>query len=85
MCLTLWEQYKMPVQAIARLVGANDARLWRILRAYVNKVRDEIDFSGVTDVGIDATSCRKGHHYITLFVDVKDSRVWKKMPELEGE
>jgi transposase len=41
----------------------------------VDKTRAEADFSGVTDIGVDETSCRKGHHYITLFVDVKESKV----------
>ena len=71
--LTLARQ--MPVLAIAKLVGEHDTRLWRVLRAYVDKARAEADFSGVTDIGVDETSCRKGHHYISLFVDVKQSRV----------
>jgi hypothetical protein len=54
----------------------------RILKAYVDKTRAEADFSGVTDIGVDETSCRKGHHYITLFVDVKKFRQLK--PRLEG-
>ena len=66
---------QMPVKAIARLVGEHDTRLWRILKAYVDRARDEADFSNVTDVGVDETSCRKGHHYITLFVDLKESKV----------
>jgi transposase len=71
--LTLARQ--MPVRSIARLVGEHDTRLWRVLKAYVDKTRKEADFSNVTDVGVDETSCRKGHHYISLFVDLKESKV----------
>jgi transposase len=73
---------QMPVQAIARLVGEHDTRLWRILKAYVDKARSEADFSGVTEIGVDETSCRKGHHYITLFVD---SQVPKVLFATEGK
>jgi transposase len=73
--LTLTLAHQMPVLAIAKLMGEHDTRLWRILKAYVDKTRAEADFSGVTDIGVDETSCRKGHHYITLFVDVKESKV----------
>jgi transposase len=73
--LTLTLAHQMPVLAIAKLMGEHDTRLWRILKAHVDKTRAEADFSGVTDIGVDETSCRKGHHYITLFVDVKESKV----------
>lgn len=66
---------QMPVRTIANLVGEHDTRLWRILRSYVNKARAEADFSKTTDIGIDETSCRKGHHYISLFVDLKASKL----------
>ena len=66
---------QMPMHSIARLVGEHDTKLWRVLKAYVEKARSEADFSNVTDVGVDETSCRKGHHYISLFVDVKESQV----------
>ena len=73
--LTLTLGRQMPVLAIAKLMGEHDTRLWRILKAYVDKERSEADFSNVTDVGVDETSCRKGHHYISLFVDLKKSSI----------
>jgi transposase len=66
---------QMPVLSIAKLIGEHDTRLWRILKTYVDKARSEADFSGTTEIGVDETSCRKGHHYITLFVDSQVPKV----------
>ncbi len=71
--LTLARQ--MPVRTIAALVGEHDTRLWRILHAYVLKARAKAVHSGVTDIGVDETSCRRGHNYISLFVDLKARKV----------
>jgi len=63
-----------PAQA-ARLIDEHDTRLWRVLQHYVEKARSEADFSAVTAVGVDETSRSKGHHYITVFMDLEpDSR-----------
>ena len=66
---------EMPINAIARLVGEHDTRIWRILRHYVEKARSEQDYSEVTKVGMDETSSRRGHNYITVFVDMDKSKV----------
>ena len=39
------------------------------------EARSKEDFSDVFVIGIDETSRKKGHEYITLVVDNKDSRV----------
>jgi transposase len=62
------------VAAIARLVGENDGRLWRIIHYYVNEAHKLEDYSEVANIGIDETS-RKGHNYITVVVDLKDRKV----------
>lgn len=66
---------QMPVAAVARLMGENDTRLWRILHHYVEEARAAADVSGVRRVGLDETASRRGHHYITLFVDLGESRL----------
>lgn len=60
----------MPVAAIARHVREHDTRVWRILHHHVEEARARADHSDVTQVGIDETSHRKGHDYVTLFVDL---------------
>ena len=66
---------EMPVNAIARLVGEHDTRIWRILHHYVEKARGEQDYSRVRTVGMDETSSKRGHNYITVFVDMDKSKV----------
>ena len=65
----------MPVKAVARLVGEQDARLWRLLNHYVDKARDQLDLSQVKRVGIDETSGKKGHNYVSVFVDLDTPKV----------
>lgn len=65
----------MPVNAIARLVKEHDTRLWRVLHHYVEKARGEQDYSGVTRFGVDETSSKKGQNYISVFVDMDESKV----------
>jgi transposase len=65
----------MPVRAIARLLGEHDTRLWRILHHYVDFSRAERDDSAVREVGIDETASRRGHNYVSLFVDLDEAKV----------
>ena len=62
-----------PAQA-ARLIDEHDTRLWRVLQHYVDQARVEQDVSNVTAVGVDETSRAKGHHYVTVFVDLEADR-----------
>ena len=65
----------MPVAAVARIVGEHDTRLWRVIHHYVDQARARMDAAEVTDVAIDETAARRGHDYITLFVDIDQARV----------
>ena len=65
----------MPVNAIARLVKEHDTRLWRVLRHYVDQARNEQDYSDVTRIGVDETASKRGHNYISIFVDMDKSKV----------
>lgn len=65
----------MPVKTIAEFVNEHDTRLWRILHHYVDEARQAADHSQVKHVGMDETSRRKGHNYVSLFVDLDETRV----------
>jgi len=65
----------MPVAAVARLVGEHDTRLWRVLHHYVEEARSRADHSAVTRVAADETAARRGHNYVSLFVDLDGPRV----------
>jgi len=65
----------MPVPAAARLVGEHDTRLWRVIHHYVDQAVATRDDSAVERVGVDETSSRRGHNYISIFVDLDVPRV----------
>ncbi len=65
---------KMSVLQVANLLGEEDKKLWRVIHHYVDEARSREDFSDVVKIGLDETSRKKGHKYITLAVDFKDSK-----------
>jgi transposase len=65
----------MPVKTIAKFVNEHDTKLWRVLHHYVDDAREKADHSQVKQVGMDETSRRRGHNYVSLFVDLDGSRV----------
>jgi transposase len=65
----------MPVAVVARMVNEWDTRLWRVMHHYVDEARERADHSDVTRVAFDETAARRGHNYVTLFVDLLRRRV----------
>ncbi len=65
----------MPVKTLAAFIGEHDTRLWRILHHYVDQGRDHADHSSVKHVGVDETSSKRGHNYVSLFVDLDESKI----------
>lgn len=61
---------QMPVKAVAGIVREHDTRIWRILQYHVQEARSREDFSKVRRVGMDETSRRKGHRYVSFFMDM---------------
>jgi transposase len=66
---------EMPVAAIARLLKVTDHRLWRVIMHYVEKALSEQDLAKLEKLGIDETASKRGHNYVTLFVDLDKSNV----------
>jgi transposase len=62
---------QMPVADAAELLGEQDTRLWRMLRALVERAQAGRCWRGVRRVLVDETSARRGHRYVTLFVDAE--------------
>ena len=65
----------MPVRAAARIVGEHDTKLWRVLHYWVEMARARADYAGVSRVAIDETAAKRGHDYVSLFVDIERRRV----------
>jgi transposase len=66
---------EMPVAAVARKVGEHDTRLWRVFHYYVDRAMNQLDFSKTSRMAIDETSSKRGHEYVTLFVDIDTKKV----------
>lgn len=62
---------QMPVKALADYAGEHDTRLWRIVEHYVAKAVAEMDLSAVKAVGLDETASKRGHNYVTVFIDME--------------
>lgn len=65
---------EMPVNAVSLFTKVDDNKLWRMLNLYVKEARLFEDYSEVTQVGVDETSMKKNHDYISLFVDLKNRK-----------
>lgn len=61
---------EMPVNAVARHVNETDNRIWRIIRHYVSQAVEALDLSGLCGIALDETASKRGHNYVTVFIDL---------------
>ena len=66
---------EMPVNRVAEILGVNPQRVWTVFNHWVEKARQYDDPSSITRLGVDETSTKKGHNYVTIGVDLDNSRV----------
>lgn len=71
---------EMPVLRAASIIKIHDTRLWRILDYWITQARLKDTQSDVVNLGIDETSIKKGHNYVTLAVDMDKRRVIHATP-----
>ena len=76
---------EMPVLTVARMVGETDTLLWRVIKHYVSEARTTVDMADVHAVGVDETSSRRGHDYITLFVDLLEKHLLFATPGKDAQ
>jgi len=62
---------EMPVKAAARHIEITDKRLWRIVHHYVEKAVSRFDLSQLKAIGLDETASKRGHNYVTIFIDME--------------
>jgi transposase len=88
--LTLMRE--MPVKKAAEILDETDQKLWRALFAHVAAAWADLSWENVVWVGADEMNRRKGHNYLTVFVDLvakrvllavegKDATVWERFSE----
>lgn len=68
-------EQEMPVNKVSRTIRVTAPRIWRIFDYWIKKAVAKDDVSEVEQIGIDETSSKKGHNYVTVTVDVDNKRV----------
>lgn len=66
---------ELPVTQAANLLRVASKRLWTRIDHYIKTARSQDDMSGVHQIGIDETSVKKGHEYITVVHDLEAKRL----------
>ena len=66
---------EMPVNKASTIVRVNPNRLWTIFKYWIYRAMQKDCQKNVKQLGIDETSARKGHDYVTLAADIKAKRV----------
>lgn len=66
---------EMPINKSADLLNEYPQRIWTIFNYWTSIAYSADDQSNVTQLGIDETSVRKGHDYITVAADLATRRV----------
>jgi len=66
---------EMPVNKVGETVNEYPNRIWTIFNYWLNIAYSEADHSGIKELGVDETSEKKGHKYITIGVDMETRRV----------
>jgi transposase len=64
----------MTVHQVCETIGTYDNKVWDIAKSYTEACRGFSDYSNVRKIGIDETSARRGHDYVTLFVDMDEKK-----------
>ena len=76
---------QMPIAPLAKMAREHDTRVWWVVEHHVKTARAKLDFSGVTKVGCDETSARRGHDYVSLFMDLEIRRVTFATPGKDSD
>lgn len=71
---------EMPVNKVGKVVGEYPNRIWTVFNYWLGVAYGEADHSGITKLGIDETSARKGHDYITIAVNMDQRNVVHATP-----
>lgn len=73
--LALLLAQEMAIVPLAEILRVHPDSLWRILGHYVDKAVQQADLTSLTDAGIDEVAKKKGHEYITVFGDLRKSKI----------
>lgn len=68
-------EHEMPMNKVGRLLGEDAHRMWTIFNYWIKRAYDADDPREIKQLGVDETSTKKGHNYVTLSVDFSTRRV----------
>lgn len=66
---------EMPVSKASKVMKVYPQRLWNIFNYWISKAHKEDEIEELIEIGIDETSSKKGHSYVTTLVDMRSRRV----------
>ncbi len=66
---------EMPVNKVAEILRVYPKRIWTIFNYWISIASSEDDRQGVKNIGVDETSSKKGHKYVTIAADMDQRRV----------
>ena len=66
---------EMPMNKVAKTVRVTAPRVWRIFTHWIERAVKKDDVSQLKQLGIDETSAKKGHDYVTVGIDLEKRRV----------
>lgn len=67
---------EMSMSAVAAELGESDSTLWRVFHYYVGRaIKEQLNLSKVSRIGVDETANKRGHNYVTIFTDLDSGDV----------
>ncbi len=66
---------EMPIKKVSNILKIYEMRVWRIFQYWIDRAYNKSDQRDTTKVGIDETSSKKGHNYVTIAVDMDKKNV----------
>ena len=67
---------EMPLTRVGKILNINSHRVWTIFNYWIKKAYDSDNPKTITNLGIDETSSKRGHKYITIAVDLNERRIF---------
>ena len=65
---------EMPISKVSKCVKVTAPRIWRVFNYWISRAFSKDNLSQVTQIGMDETSRKKGHNYVTIFADLEQHR-----------
>ena len=76
---------EMTVSKASKVMRVVPNRIWRVFNYWISKAVSTDVLTDVKQIGIDETSTKKGHNYVTIFADLDTSRSIHVTPGKDAE